>query len=503
MKSLAYRLVQTSVGAVIASLAYPQPGIGVLMFVGLPMMVFAFRGQTLRRGALLGFVTGFVYYGAVAKWLTIYLGVVPWLGLVGAQAVIFTGGGVLLAAAWKAADSLNVHSLRGVLSAGFIVAAAWVAREAIAAQWPWGGFAWARVSQSQTDTPFRYLATLFGTSGASAVIVFFTVVVVIFWQTTPRGAALYRRLLVMTGSLLALLPIPYLLLTSAPNGSIRVAAVQGNSDSALFSSARRGDAIQNHYDAMSAVTIGDVDAVIWPENAMDVNPLENPTVEKFVESVARDADAPFIFGTITRDGDETFNSVLQWQAGEGVVDQYDKVHPVPFAEYLPEREFFYPLAPALFDMVPRDYSLGTRDPVFTVGDAVAGIAICFDIVDDGLFRSILVNDANVIFAPTNNSDFGQTDESIQQLGIARMRAVETGRAVVNISTVGVSAIIAPDGSDIRRLTPFEPGVMIADVPLSTVTTPASVIGYPLELALIFAGFAPLALPIISRRRARE
>jgi apolipoprotein N-acyltransferase len=93
VKSLAYRLVQTSVGAVIASLAYPQPGIGVLMFVGLPMMVFAFRGQSLGRGALIGFVTGFVYYGAVAKWLTIYLGVVPWLGLVGAQAVIFTGGG--------------------------------------------------------------------------------------------------------------------------------------------------------------------------------------------------------------------------------------------------------------------------------------------------------------------------------------------------------------------------------------------------------------------------
>ena len=503
MKSLAYRLVQTSVGAVIASLAYPQPGIGVLMFVGLPLMVFAFRGQTVGRGALIGFVTGFVYYGAVAKWLTIYLGVVPWLGLVGAQAVIFTGGGVLLAAAWKAADSLNIHSIRGTLSAGFILAAAWVAREAIAAQWPWGGFAWARVSQSQTDTPFRYLATLFGMSGASAVIVFVVVVIVVFWQTTPRGAVLYRRLLVVTGSFLALLPFPYLVLASAPNGSIRVAAVQGNSDSALFSSARQGDAIQNHYDAMSAMTIGDVDAVIWPENAMDINPLENPTIERFVESVARENDAPFIFGTITRDGDETFNSVLQWEAGKGVVDQYDKVHPVPFAEYLPERDFFYPLAPSLFDMVPRDYTLGTRDPVFTVGDAVAGIAICFDIVDDGLFRSILSNNANVIFAPTNNSDFGQTDESIQQLGIARMRAVETGRAVVNISTVGVSAIIAPDGSDIRRLTPFEPGVMVADVPLSTVTTPASVIGYPLELALIVAGFVPLGLGIVTRKRARD
>jgi apolipoprotein N-acyltransferase len=503
VKSLASRLLMASVGGFIASLAYPQPGIGLLMFVGLPLMVFAFRGQTLRRGALIGFVTGFVYYGAVAKWLTIYLGLLPWLGLVGLQAVIFTGGGVLLAAAWKAADALNLHSLRGVISAGFILSAAWVTREAIASQWPWGGFAWARVSQSQADTPLRYLTTLLGTTGASAAIVFVVVVAVVFWQTTPRGKLLYRRLLVLTGSLLALLPMPYLLLTTAPNGSIRVAAVQGNSDSALFSSARRGDAIQKHYDAMSAVTIGEVDAVIWPENAMDINPLDEPRIKAFVESVSRDANAPFIFGTITSDGDETFNSVLQWEAGKGVVDQYDKVHPVPFAEYLPERDFFYPLAPSLFDMVPRDYSMGTRDPVFTVGDAVAGIAICFDIVNDGLFRSILAHDANVIFAPTNNSDFGETDESIQQLGIARMRAVETGRAVVNISTVGVSAIIAPDGSDIRRLTPFEPGVMVADVPLSTVTTPASVIGYPLEIALIFAGLVPLGVPFVKRLRARD
>jgi apolipoprotein N-acyltransferase len=145
----------------------------------------------------------------------------------------------------------------------------------------------------------------------------------------------------------------------------------------------------------------------------------------------------------------------------------------------------------MFDMVPRDYTFGTRDPVMTVGDAIAGIAICYDIVDDGLFRSMLANNANVIFAPTNNSDFGRTDEGIQQLGIARMRAVETGRAVVNISTVGVSAVIAPDGGDLDRLEPFTAGVMVADVPLSTIFTPASVIGLPLEWALIIMGLVPV------------
>jgi apolipoprotein N-acyltransferase len=79
-----------------------------------------------------------------------------------------------------------------------------------------------------------------------------------------------------------------------------------------------------------------------------------------------------------------------------------------------------------------------------------------------------------------------------------MRAVETGRSVVNVSTVGVSAVIAPDGSDLDRLEPFTAGVMVADVPLSTVVTPASIIGLPLEWALIVMGL----VPIIGLRRKR-
>lgn len=499
MKPLLSRVLLAVGGAAIASLSFPQPGIGFLMFVGLPMMVFAFRGVSLSRGALLGFVVGFVYYGSVARWLTIYLGVVPWLGLVGAQAVIFAAGGVLLVAAWRGADRLNLHSVRGILLAGVLVASAWTAREAIAATWPWGGFAWARVSQSQADTPLRYLATLFGMSGASAVLVVAVVVAVLLYRRGGPKRVVIQRMATVVAALAALIPIPYLLLVSAPQGSFRVAAVQGNSDSALFSTARQGDAIQKHFDAMRAISIGSVDVVVWPENAMDINPLDNPQIAAFADLVSTETSAPFIFGTLTTEGDKTFNSALMWEAGRGAVDQYDKVHPVPFAEYLPERDFFYPLAPDLFDMVPRDYTLGTRDPIFEFGDVRAGIAICYDIVDDGLFRSILSQGGNVIIAPTNNSDFGRTDENIQQLGIARMRAVETGRSVVNTSTVGVSAIVAPDGSDIARLTPFEPGVMVADVPLSTVVTPASVIGLPLEWALVIAGFVPLALPLIRRR----
>ncbi len=500
MKPLVRRLLLAGLGALAASLALPEPGIWPLIFVGIPAIVFSFRGATVRQGILLGFVAGFVYYGSVARWLTVYLGVVPWLGLVSQQAVMFALGGILFVASWRGVDRMNLHSFVGRLSASVLLGATWIARESIAAQWPWGGFAWGRAIQALADTPFRYLVTMWGMTGASAVIVIASLFATFVWQNVPviKGKAVHLGGVVAVVALM--LPIPYLMLVDAGTGSIRVAAVQGNSDSALFSTASPGDSIQQHYSALTATPVGDVDVVIWPENAMDVDPLRNSSTAAIADLVSTQFRADFIFGTITQSGDKTFNSVLQWRAGSGAVDQYDKIHPVPFAEYLPAREFFYPLAPSMFDMVPRDYTQGTRDTVMKVGEAVAGIAICYDIVDDGIFRSMLAEGANVIFAPTNNSDFGHSDESIQQLQIARLRAVETGRSVVNVSTVGVSAMILPDGSDIDRLAPFTAGTMVKDVPLSTVVTPASVIGYPLEIALMFIGVAPI-VTVFRRRTA--
>jgi apolipoprotein N-acyltransferase len=101
---------------------------------------------------------------------------------------------------------LNLHTVSGRLLGGFFVAAAWVAREAIASQFPWGGFGWGRVSHGLADSPFRYLATLFGLTGASAVVVLVVVAYVLTWQNVSiiKGKALH--LSGITVGLLALLP---------------------------------------------------------------------------------------------------------------------------------------------------------------------------------------------------------------------------------------------------------------------------------------------------------
>lgn len=285
-------------------------------------------------------------------------------------------------------------------------------------------------------------------------------------------------------------------------GTTTIAAVQGNSNSGLFADYERGEILQDHYDATRPLFgRDDIDMLVWPENASDIDPLRNEYAATVMDVVSEQVNAPLLVGTITADGEQTFNSQLLWRSGVGAVDQYDKIRPVPFAEYLPAREFFYPLAPDLFDLVPRDFAFGTRDTIFDVDGVIAGIAICFDIVADDLFLQMIDEGAEVIISPTNNADFGVTDQSVQQLAIARLRAVEAGRALVNASTVGASAIIAPDGSTIVDLPRFEPGTMVADVPLSDTITPAHALGRTLEwLVIVFTLSTMLGAGVLARPR---
>ncbi|WP_244303380.1 nitrilase-related carbon-nitrogen hydrolase [Leucobacter coleopterorum] len=136
---------------------------------------------------------------------------------------------------------------------------------------------------------------------------------------------------------------------------------------------------------------------------------------------------------------------------------------------------------------------GTRSPVIDVatdaGPVRVGIAICFDIIFDQQAVELVGDEAEVVFAQTNNADFGRTDESAQQLAIARMRAIETGRALVNISTVGTSAIVAPDGTDLAQLTPFTADAMVAELPLVSGETPALRFGAVFAALWVLCGAA--------------
>jgi len=258
-----------------------------------------------------------------------------------------------------------------------------------------------------------------------------------------------------------------------------------------------GELLQSQVDATAPLFGQDVDVVLWPEGSTERSPLTDTYTASVFDVISEQLSAPLIGWAVTAREEKFFNSILLWEAGQGVLDIYDKKHPVPFGEYVPDREFWEPLAPDLIGLIQREYTPGSTDMVFDVDGVTVGVNVCFDIVDDQILTESVDQGARVIFASSNNADFGMTDQSAQQLAIARIRAIELGRSVVNISTVGLSAVIAPDGTIVRQLPWFEPGAMVEDVALSSAITPAARAGREIEWfvtglalgALIVAGFA--------------
>jgi apolipoprotein N-acyltransferase len=283
---------------------------------------------------------------------------------------------------------------------------------------------------------------------------------------------------------------------TALSGELKVAAVQGNAKAGLFSREPRGTILENHIEAtLTGVGDSEVDLIVWPENASDVNPLGDANARAKIENIANAYDADFVFGTITERNGEVFNSTVLWDSKLGPTDYYDKKRPVPFAEYVPDREFWRSLAPELIDLVPRGYSFGVRDGIYQLREAVAGTLICFEIAEDDIPRDLASQGAELILSQTNNADFGYSDETWQQSAIAKLRAIETGRTVINISTVGHSAIYLFDGSIQAELPWYTAGAMVETVQLRQGITPGSALGGWFDLINALVGMSFIAFSV--------
>jgi apolipoprotein N-acyltransferase len=175
-------------------------------------------------------------------------------------------------------------------------------------------------------------------------------------------------------------------------------------------------------------------------------------------------------------GNSEFNSSLLWKPTVGLADQYDKKRPVPFAEYVPDRDFWYSLAPDLIGLIYRGYTFGTRDPIFEIDGHPLGVLICFEIAIDESLEGLVDSGAQAILLQSNNADFGHSDEAYQQLAVAKLRAIETGLPLINVSTTGPSGIFASDGKELVEVPAFQPRFFAKTINLKTSDTPAMGVG---------------------------
>ncbi|MDD9208265.1 apolipoprotein N-acyltransferase [Georgenia sp. 10Sc9-8] len=477
-------LLLAVLGGIATDTAFPDRSWWPMAYVGVALLLLALRRDSARWAALVGGVWGTAFFVPHVSWSLEATGsVLPWFALALAQAAYIALFGVVWVWVRRGSWLWRRPWLRVVA-----VAVVWVAVEQLRASWPFGGFPWGALAFSQTEAPLLRLAWVGSAPLVSAVVVVVGALLALAWVRLRRlrvGAA-SGGLVVAT--LLVFAPALVPLDARAESGELRVGAVQGNvpTRGAEWSVQAR-EVTANHAAGTRrlAERAGDegLDVVLWPESAADLDPRTYADVARTVDDAAAAAGAPLLLGTqrFPEDEDVRYNEMLLWQAGEGSQDTYTKQHPVPFGEYVPYRDLFRQVTP-LVDLIGTDMAAGTGAAVMPVPverlgrDVPVVTGICFEVAYDQVIRDGVLAGGELIIVPTNNASFGYTQESTQQLAMSRFRAVEHGRATVQVSTVGVSAMIDPNGVVRERTGLFTADQMLQELPLRTSLSPAARMG---------------------------
>ena len=433
------------------SLAFPPAGIWPLAFVALVPLLWLLAAARPRRGLALGFGFGLAFYGATLSWIALF-GFGAWAAL------------TLGSAASTALFGLVVPALRRpgrpVLTS-FGVAALWTALDWARGMWPLGGFTWGSLGISQVDNHATLrLASLTGVWGVTFVVVL--VNGLLLSSVDSGGGAGLRRLgRVGLAGVFAVGPlaIPFPI---AAGPRIEVATVQVDVRTAR--SAPSGIAedvavarlnIEQDRRLPSPVP----DLVVWGEGALDPGAASDPATMEAVRAVIARAGAPTLVGAVTDDPDGRERTTALLFDGRGrLVDRYDKVHLVPFGEYVPWRDrlgWFHAI-----DQIPVDRTPGDRVHTVRTGALPPlGAPICFENSFPDIPRSFVRDGARFLVVTVNNASYGFTAASAQHEQMSRMRAVETGRWVVNAAVSGISAFIDPSGRVTEHLGLFQTGIL--------------------------------------------
>ena len=525
-------------GGLALAAAFPPAGIWPLAVVGPALLTVALAGRSLRGSFLAGLVFGVAFFFLMLSWV-LNVAWYAWAGLAGGSAVIL------------AVLAIGQRLLLRLPGWPVAVAGWWVASEALRDRWPWGGFPWGRLAMSQADAPTAGWAAVGGAPLLTFLVALAggTLAWLILaclgrlrgagtgdpgaavdagpsppasrrvqwphWSQWPRWARWPRWLagpvlatvaasgLAAAGAALPVDPV-------AGSPTAVAAAVQGDVPHARNLPQLLNDSVvtQNHAQATEKlarqVRSGQrqrPDIVIWPENSTNLDPFSYPAVYQEVSAAVNAIGRPVLVGEVLNNPQR--NAGQLWLPDRGPTAIYVKRQLVPFGEVIPDRGLLSHIT-SLPSLQPVNFTPGHRTVIFTTGKVRLGDVICYEIGFDGLVRSDVAAGANLLAMQTNDATFevdGQTGETLQQLAMARIRAIESDRAVVVASTIGVSAIVAPSGQLITHSGTWQQAVLEARVPLISHRTLADTVGAWPEGIIVALTAAALVLAVLRGRKS--
>ena len=452
---------------VLLALSLPRFSLAPLAFGALVPLLVALDGMPSLQATCLGIITG-----VVSSLLSI-----PWV-----VHTMTTYGGLPLALSLLLLIALSLYlalyigvfaygvtrfSTGGGLGYLIGVPALWVALEYVRT-FLLTGFPWNLLGYSQyTNISVVQIASITGVYGVSFLLVLSNAAVALSCLHVRRGRR--RAWLPVSGVGFFLIGTVLFgmgrMVSAQPRGrEFRVSVIQGNIDQTVKWDA--GFQVQT-IDIYRRLTLKEgegLDLVVWPETAVPFFLRERGPLTQRVLDLAREVRSYILVGGPDRTGGTSpryYNSAFLISPGGKIVQKYDKIHLVPFGEYVPLKSLLF-----FVDKMATgigDFRAGEDFTVFDNPRGRFGVIICFEAIFPDQVRRYILGGADFLVNITNDAWFGNSSAPYQHLSMAALRAVENGVYVVRAANTGISALIAPTGQIVKQSDLFVEAVLSGTV----------------------------------------
>ncbi len=491
------------------ALSFPKFGHPAIAWIALtPLLVALSRRVSLARAFWLGLLTGAIYLWGTLYWLSLVMTRYGDINVV----VATTINAVFIAylALYPALFAVAVRRLFAAFGGWALVAAplVWTATE-LGRMYIFTGFPWVLLGYSQaTVLPIAQAASVVGVFGVSAIVAAVSaalagVVIARTWR--PTGLVLVGVMVVATwGSV----RVRSSRLTRAGE-PLRVGVVQPNVLEEQRETPSLAPAILETDVALTrdAITRG-AGFVVLPESALSPYAFdEYPDVALRFRRIASESHTPILLGSDQyewttasgrREPAKSFNAAFLIRADGTTGAVYQKMHLVPWGEYVPLHTWLTFVGP-LVQAIGRGFDAGDRMTLLPLDSHAVSTAICYEIIYPDLVRRFVREGSELLTTITNDSWFGATSAPYQHFEQASMRAIEEGRYLVRSANTGVSGIVDPYGRVLARTDIFRPAVAVGDVRLLRDTTVYARVGD----AFAYASVILTALLLVIAARARR
>lgn len=440
--------------SVLLILAFPKTDFWLLSWVGLIPLFSALEGQNFRVSFGLAYLCGFIFFSATLYWF-VYVTVVGAILLWAYLAVYFGIFGL----------GYSFFARQKTLKKIFTLSSLWVILEFTRAHFL-TGFDWSSLGYSQyKNLTMIQIADVAGAYGVSFLILWVNIFLKeILVALRRRSIVLLRNEIILTAVVIAAVFLYGVFqLSSRPNvntsAAASIAVIQPNIPQGIKWQDTVFELIlDKHIDLTRKAALDHPQLIIWPETAFTdllkslgrENLFEYNAGFERIKNLAVDLGIPILLGAVVQEQDKYYNSALLVPP-QGQIDQrYDKVHLVPFGEYIPWRSFF----PFLAHFIPiADFTPGQEWTVFRQGQGVPfSILICFEDTIASLARRFVRQGASILINITNDAWFEDTKAPFMHLQSCVFRTIENRRPMVRSANTGVSCFIDEHGEILKTVT---------------------------------------------------